>query len=134
MDVSDAPQVTAGGKARHVAAHAAAQRRHAVAPGELLLRQKLQYLRKGGEIFVLLPGGEDMGTDGKASRTKTVFHLGQIQPCHIAVCYHGGAAGGQRRSDQLSAAVQQAGGNGHGVFRLCFDRYGLNGVCHSILP
>ena len=118
----------------HVAAYAAAQRHHAVAAGELLLCQKLQYLRKGGEIFAFLPGGEDVNTDSKAGRAKTVFHLKQVQACHIAVCYHSGAAGGQRRCDQPPEAVQQAGGNGHGVFRLRFDRYGLNGVCHSILP
>ena len=134
LDVVHAPLVGGGGEARHVPGDAAPQSGHAVNAGEVLLRQKLQDIGQGVKVLALLPGGKNAGADLKASGFQAGFDRLQIQGGHVAVGHHRHAAQGQDFSQTPAALRQEAGADGHVIFRDGADMDGLHGNRSFQLP
>ena len=134
LDIPDAPEVHGGSKARHVPSDAAAQGGHAVRAGQMLRRQELQQLCQGGEILAPLPGGEDMGADGKARVLQSGGDGVQVQGGHGVVGQNGDPPLSQQRGQIVPAPAKQAAANAHIIGRPDPDGNGSDGVKHRKTP
>ena len=134
LHIADAAQVRGRGKARHVAGHAAAERRHAVRARELGLGQKLQNGRERREILMRLPRREHIRADGKARVAQARANRFKIKRSHIAVGGDRDAAAAQHGFQPCAALPQQSRADGDLIGRRGMDFNGLNRGHSSSLP
>ena len=122
------------GEARHVAGHAAAERRHAVRARELRLGQKLQNGGERREILMCLPRWEHIRADGKPGVAQARANRLKIKRSHIAVGGDRDAAAAQHGFQPRAAVPQQSRADGDLVGRRGMDFNGLNRGHSSSLP
>ena len=134
LHIADAAQVRGRGEARHVAGHAAAERRHAVRARELRLGQKLQNGGERREILMRLPRREHIRADGKPGVAQARANRFKIKRSHIAVGGDRDAAAAQHGLQPCAALPQQSRADGDLIGRRGMDFNGLNRGHSSSLP
>jgi hypothetical protein len=97
-DADAAPQ-NAGGKARQIADHPAAERHDAIAALDAKLEQALAERRQYGEALARLAGAHHGLAEKQAVSVETRFHRGEIERRHVAVADHHAARARKRGGD-----------------------------------
>ena len=98
----------AGGEAREVADHTAAERDHAVAALHAEIEQRLAKPREHREALALLAGRDHRIAEKGASRLQALLKWREIERRDIRIADHGAARAGQGGVDKLARRRDQA--------------------------
>ena len=108
MGQRHAAQQCSGGKARQIAAGAAAQRHHAAGTVEAVPQDAAAKLLVDGDGLGPLTGGDGIQRGLQTGGPDAVQHGGAVQAGGSLIGYHGPADGGRRLPQQGAGLRQQA--------------------------
>ncbi len=103
----------AGGKAREIADHAAAERDHHAAALQSGLEDALAQRCQRRKALGCLAGRKDIGAGVSAERLERAFQRGKVALGDVLVGDDGALARAEPRDDQLGRAGEQAGADQH---------------------